>query len=96
MDLKIVVNKRIGLEHFAVHQIYMFDGIDLKNSIYYYSHTYYINFNTLFIVKDFIFNFFKTYSMDLKMVFSAKIQHSKLYNFAVHQIYIIWWNNISK
>ena len=34
--------------------------------------------------------------MNLKMIFSAKIGLLDHYNFAVHQIYIIWWHHTER
>ena len=34
--------------------------------------------------------------MDLKIIFSDKIELNELYNFVVHQIYIRWWNHTEK
>ena len=31
--------------------------------------------------------------MELKIIFSDKIELNELYNFIVHQIYIRWWNH---
>ena len=60
----------------------------LKHYINKLFNTFSIHINTFIIVTDFILKFFGTYSMNLKIVFSATIGLLELYNFAVHQIYI--------
>ena len=56
--------------------------------------TFSIHSNKLFIVKGFIF--LETHWMHLKMVFNDQIELNELYNFDVHQIYIICWNHTEK